>query len=141
MANNYDILEKLTQGTDNFEEVDVTVDDENIPVSLRPLNSGELNELRKIEKKPFTMKMNLNANGKRQDVKKESSKQTMNVGMADFTDSQAETMYSAVAWSMEISVDEVRNFKVGVPEAIFEEVIRISNLPDDLETVKQFRKQ
>ena len=65
----------------------------------------------------------------------------MNVGMADFTDSQAETIYSAVAWSMEISVDEVRNFKVGVPEAIFEEVIRISNLPDDLETVKQFRKQ
>ena len=85
MANNYDILEKLTQGTDNFEEVDVTVDDENIPVSLRPLNSGELNELRKIEKKPFTMKMNLNANGKRQDVKKESSKLKGNRSLTDDT--------------------------------------------------------
>ena len=64
----------------------------------------------------------------------------MDIGMAEFTDSQAETLYSAVAWSMELDVETVKNFKVGVPEAIFSEVIRISNLPDDLEVVKQFRK-
>jgi len=136
---NYDILEKLTQGTDNVTEVTINVDDENITVCLRPLSSGELTKLRKIEKKPFTMKMNMNSNGKVRDVKKEKSSQTMDIGMADFTDSQAETMYTAVAWSMDIEVDAVKAFKGGVPEAIFEHVMRISNLPEDLETVKQFR--
>ena len=41
--------------------------------------------------------------------------------------------------NMDIKVDEVRTFKVGVPEEIFKHVIRISHLPDDLEVVKQFR--
>ena len=137
---NQDIIDKLILGTDGVEEVTVTVGDEEIPVELRPLNSGELSKLRKLEKKPFTMKMNMNSKGKIRDVKKESSEQTMNIGMADFTDAQAETLYSAVAWSMNIDVETVKTFKVGAPEAIFAEVIRISSLPDDLETVKQFRK-
>ena len=137
---NQDIIDKLILGTDGVEEVTVTVNGEDIPVELRPLNSGELSKLRKLEKKPFTMKMNMNIKGKIQDVKKESSKQTMDIGMADFTDSQAETLYNAVAWSMNVDVETVKGFKVGAPEAIFSEVIRISNLPDDLEVVKQFRK-
>ena len=137
---NQDIIDKLILGTDGVEEVTVTVGGEEIPVELRPLNSGELSKLRKMEKKPFTMKMNMNSKGKIRDVKKESSEQSMDIGMAEFTDSQAETLYSAVAWSMELDVETVKNFKVGVPEAIFSEVIRISNLPDDLEVVKQFRK-
>lgn len=141
MTDNYDILDKLTLGTDEIEQITVTVDDEDVTVNLRPLSSGELSNLRKIEKRPFTMKMNMKSNGKIDRVKKEASQQSMNIGMAEFTDSQAETIYNAVAWSMDIKVDEVRTFKVGVPEAIFKEVIRISRLPDDLEVVKQFRKQ
>jgi hypothetical protein len=137
---NQDIIDKLILGTNDFEEVKITVKGEELPVQLRPLNSGELSELRKMEKKPFTMKMNMNSKGKIRDVKKEASKQSMDIGMADFTDSQAETLYTAVAWSMDVDVEAVKGFKVGVPEAIFSEVIRISNLPDDLEVVKQFRK-
>ena len=137
---NQDIIDKLILGTNDFEEVKITVNGEELPVQLRPLNSGELSELRKLEKKPFTMKMNMNSKGKIRDVKKEASEQSMNIGMADFTDSQAETLYTAVAWSMEIDVDTVKRFEVGIPEAIFAEVIRISGLPDDLEVVKQFRK-
>jgi hypothetical protein len=138
--NNQDIIEKLTLGAQDIEEVTITIDKEKTTVSLRPLTSGELAKLRKIEKKPFTMKMNMGANGKVKDVEK-TSKQTMDVGMADFTDSQASTLYQAVAWSMDIDVESVKNFKVGVPEQIFKEVMRISSLPDDLEVVKQFRKQ
>ena len=137
---NQDIIDKLILGTNDFEEVKITVKGEELPVQLRPLNSGELSELRKLEKKPFTMKMNMNSKGKIRDVKKEASEQSMNIGMADFTDSQAETLYTAVAWSMDVDVETVKRFEVGIPEAIFAEVIRISGLPDDLEVVKQFRK-
>ena len=137
---NQDIIDKLILGTNDFEEVKITVKGEELPVQLRPLNSGELSELRKLEKKPFTMKMNMNSKGKIRDVKKENSEQSMDIGMADFTDSQAETLYNAVAWSMDVDVEAVKRFEVGIPEAIFAEVIRISGLPDDLEVVKQFRK-
>ena len=140
MIDNHDIIEKLTLGTQDIEEVTITVDKDETTVTLRPLTSGELANLRKIEKKPFTMKMNMGSNGKVRDVEK-MSQQTMDIGMADFTDSQAETIYQAVAWSMDIDIENVKNFKVGVPEQIFKEVMRISSLPDDLEVVKQFRKQ
>ena len=140
MIDNHDIIEKLTLGTQDIEEVTITVDKDETTVTLRPLTSGELAKLRKIEKKPFTMKMNMGSNGKVRDVEK-MSQQTMDIGMADFTDSQAETIYQAVAWSMDIDIENVKNFKVGVPEQIFKEVMRISSLPDDLEVVKQFRKQ
>ena len=130
---NYDILEKLTQGTDNVTEVTINVDDENITVCLRPLSSGELTKLRKIEKKPFTMKMNMNSNGKVRDVKKEKSSQTMDIGMADFTDSQAETMYTAVAWSMDIEVDAVKAFKAKGPLAPWMRPTKFPEIPVSLE--------
>ena len=42
---------------------------------------------------------------------------------------------------MDIPEDEVENFDVGIPEKIFQEVIRISNISDDdLTVIKQFRK-
>jgi len=139
---NQDIIEKLTTGRNAVEEITLT---NSVTVTLRPLTSGELTQLRNIEQQPFKMKFKMNQNGKIDDVKKEDitkelGKQTMDVGMAEFTNSQAETMYAAVAWSMDLPVDVVKTFDAGVPEEIFRHVMRISNLPD-LEVVKQFRKQ
>ena len=144
MSNNLDLIEKLTLGTDNIETVTITVDDAEETVDLRPLSSGELTELQKIEKQPFSIKLAMGADGKVQDAEEISSNKTMDIGMADFTESQAETMYHAVAWSMSIGdivipVDTIKGLQNGVPEQIFKEVMRISDI-GDLEIIKQFRK-
>ena len=139
---NFDLIEKLTLGTDNVETVTIDVNGEKCKVDLRPLNSGELTQLQKIEKKPFQMKFNMGSNGKIRDVEKVNT-QSMDISMTDFTDSQAETLYTSVAWSMSIddtivTVDDVKGFISGVPEQIFEHVMRISQI-ENLEIVKQFR--
>ena len=83
------------------------------------------------------MKIGVNQSGKRQSVQTND----VDVNAGEFNKYQTEAMYKAVAWSMDIPEDAVENFAVGVPEQIFEEVVRISSLSEgDLTAIKQFRK-
>ena len=128
--NNNDILEKLTLGKDKTETVKIG----DVEIELRPLTSGELAKLQSIEKQGFSMKVGVNSQGKRPG-------NDVDVNAGEFNKYQTEAMFKAVAWSMDIDPKLVEEFQVGVPEKIFSEVVRISNLSDsDLTTVKQFRK-
>ena len=129
--NNNDIIEKLTLGKDVTETV--TIEDVNI--ELRPLTSGELSKLQSLEKQGFKMKVGVNQQGKRPN-------NDVDINAGEFNKYQTEAMYKAIAWSMGIKEEQVKEFKVGVPEKIFAQVIRISRLSDnDLTAVKQFRKE
>lgn len=128
--NNKDIIEKLTLG----KEIRETVTINDIEIELRPLTSGELTKLQTIEKKGFQMKVEVNQQGKR-------PTNDIDVNAGEFNKYQTEAMYKAVAWSMDIDPKVVEDFSVGVPEKIFSEVVRISNITDnDLTILKQFRK-
>lgn len=132
--NKQDILAKLTLGKTKKETV--TIND--VEIELRPLTSGELTKLQSIEKKGLIMKIGMNNKGKRESVQTND----IDVNAGEFNSFQAEAMYTAVAWSMDIPEEKVEEFDVGIPEKIFEEVIRISNLSDnDLTVIKQFRKE
>ena len=132
--NNNDIIEKLTLGKDATETVTIDGDE----IELRPLTSGELSKLQSIEKKGFSMKVGVNQQGKRQSV----STNDVDINAGEFNKYQTEAMFKAVAWSMGIDEDVVENFRVGLPEKIFMEVVRISQLSDnDLVGIKQFRKK
>lgn len=139
MSNNFEMLQKLSSGTNHVEEIEVN----GVKLNIRPLSDGELTKLQVIEKKPYTMNMKLNSKGKRGETK---NTQDMDVGMGEFTSSQAKAMYTAVAWSLSIdndtvSIDDVRNLDKGVPELIFKEVVRISKINEsDLSAIKNFRK-
>ena len=134
MTNNQEIIEKLTLGKEATETVNIDGDE----IELRPLTSGELSKLQSIEKKGFSMKVGVNSAGKRQSVQTND----IDINAGEFSKYQTEAMYKAVAWSMGISEDVIENFKVGVPEKIFSEVVRISNISDnDLTMIKQFRKK
>ena len=129
--NNNDILEKLTLGKDKTETVTI----EDVEIELRPLTSGELAKLQSIEKQGFTMKVGINNQGKRPN-------NDVDVNAGEFNKYQTEAMYKAVAWSMGIDEKKVADFDVGIPEKIFNEVVRISNLSDnDLTSIKQFRQE
>ena len=132
--NNNEIMEKLTLGKEQTETVEI----DGIEIELRPLTSGELAKLQTIEKQGFIMKVGVNSSGKRQNL----STNDVDINAGEFNKAQTEAMFKAVAWSMGISEDKVENFTVGMPEKIFEQVIRISNLDDEaLTSIKQFRKK
>ncbi len=132
--NNNEIIEKLTLGKERTETV--TIND--VEIELRPLTSGELAKLQSLEKKGFVMKVAVSPNGKRQNV----TTNDIDINAGEFTEYQTEAMYKAIAWSMDISEEAVRDFGVGVPELIFQEVVRISHISDDdLTSIKQFRKK
>ena len=129
--NNNDIIEKLTLGKEQTETVEI----DGVEIELRPLTSGELAKLQSLEKQGFKMKVGVNQKG-------HSPSNDVDVNAGEFNKYQTEAMFKAVAWSMGVKEEQVKGFTVGVPEKIFSEVIRISNLSDgDLTSVKQFRKE
>ena len=135
MGDNTDLLEKLTLGKDKKETVTITVNGSEEEIELRPLTSGELSKLQTIEKKGFVMKIGMQ-NGKRTST----NLQDMDINAGEFTQYQNEALYKAVAWSMGLKPEQVEQFIPGVPEQIFQEVVRISNLKDnDLTIIKNFR--
>lgn len=137
MGNNNDLIEKLTLGKDKLETLTITVNGEEQSIELRPLTSGELSKLQTIEKKGFVMKIGM-SNGKRTTT----NMSDMDVNAGEFTKYQNEALYKAVAWSMGVKPEQVEEFIPGLPEQIFNEVIRISNLKDnDLTIIKNFRQE
>ena len=140
---NKDMIQKLTLGADDIQTVCIDWDGEELEFKLRPLTSGELSKLQVIEKKPLRVKVNMR-NGKREAIQTNMNDVDINTG--EFTEAQAEAMYKAVALSLsvdgeKVTIDEVRNMIVGLPELLFQQVINVSRLSDnDLTMVKQFRK-
>ena len=139
---NEELIQKLTLGTDNTTPFTVEKDGEKLSGEMRPLTSGELTQLQSMEKQGFVMKIGVDNKGKKQHV----SSKDVDVNAGEFNQYQMQTMYTAVAWSLSIGGDkytkeDIERFAPGVPELLFEEVIKISNLTDkDLTTIKQFRK-
>ena len=137
MTNDIELLEKLTLGKDKTETVTINVNGEEQEIELRPLTSGELSKLQTIEKQGFVMRIGMQ-NGKRTSTTNLSD---MDINAGEFTQYQNEALFKAVAWSMGIEPEQVEQFIPGVPEQIFEEVVRISNLKDkDLTIIKNFRQ-
>ena len=134
---NTELLEKLTLGKDKKETVIIEVNGEDQEIELRPLTSGELSKLQTIEKQGFVMRIGMN-NGKRTSTTNLSD---MDINAGEFTKYQNEALYKAVAWSMGLKPEQVEEFIPGLPEKIFSEVVRISNLDDkDLTIIKNFRQ-
>ena len=83
------------------------------------------------------MRIGMN-NGKRTSTTNLSD---MDINAGEFTKYQNEALYKAVAWSMGLKPEQVEEFIPGLPEKIFSEVVRISNLDDkDLTIIKNFRQ-
>jgi len=127
---NEDVISKLVLGKDKTETV--TVND--VEIELRPLTSGELSKLQVIDKTGIKMKVGMKGN-------RQPNMNDIDVNAGELSKYQTEAMYKAIAWSMDIKEEMVQEFPVGVPEEIFDHVIRISGLTDDdLTVIRQFRK-
>lgn len=134
------MISRLTKGIEATEVITVNGEE----IEIRPLTSGELSELQTIEKKGFVMKVGVGANGKRANVANMSD---VDINAGDFTHYQSEALFKAVAYGLsidgeKIKPEQIQNLPTGVPEQIFNEIVRISNLTNnDLTIIKNFRKE
>ena len=136
--NNLETLRKLTLGTDDTETVKINFENTDYEFEIRPLNDGELTKLQSIEKRPLVVKVGMQ-NGKRTSVQSNINDVDINTG--EFTEAQNEAMYTAIGWSLDVPVDEIKSLPAGLPKVLFEQVIKISKLSDDdLTFIKSFRK-
>lgn len=125
-------------GTEITQIVKIQYEAEDYEFEMRPLNDGELTRLQTIEKKPLAVKVAMQ-NGKRTAVQTNLNDVDINTG--EFTEAQKETMYNAIALSLDVDVENIKTLPAGLPEVLFEQVINISKLSDDdLLTIKSFRK-
>ena len=138
---NLEMISRLTKGIEATEVINVGGEE----VEIRPLTSGELSELQTIEKEGFVMKVGVGAKGKRTNV--ETSNTDVDINAGDFTHYQSEALYKAVAYGLsvngeKIKPEQVQDLPTGLPEQIFNEIVRISNLTNnDLTIIKNFRKE
>ena len=137
--NNQEMIEKLMLGANDKQEIEIEVNNTKATFTMRPLTSGELTRLQTIEKKGFHMTIGMQ-NGKRQTVTTNMNDLEVNVG--EFNEYQSEAMYTAISLSLDLPADNIKDLPTGVPEALFEKVIEISNLSDDdLTAIKTFRQK
>ena len=139
---NLEMLQKLTLGTEATEKVTIIYNEEEREFLIRPLTDGELTKIQSLEKKGFVMKIGVDGKGKRQKVETNTD---VDVNAGDFNECQYEAMYTAIAWSLsideDIPIDQVKGLPYGLPQLLFNEVIRVSGLTDDdLTVIKQFRR-
>ena len=136
---NLEMINRLTKGVEATEIITV----EGVDIEIRPLTSGELSELQRIENKGFVMKLGINPNSRKQKM----DMNDIDINAGDFNQCQNEAMYKAVALGLsigdeKISIAQVQELPPGAPEQIFNEIIRISKITEkDLIIVKNFRKE
>ena len=137
--NNLETLRKLSLGTEDTTKIKINFEDNDYEFEMRPLNDGELTKLQAIEKRPLVVKVGMQ-NGKRTTVQSNINDVDINTG--EFTEAQNESMYTAIGWSLDVPVDEIKTLPAGLPRVLFEQVIKISKLSDDdLTFIKSFRKE
>ena len=136
--NNLATLRKLSLGTNDTTKVKINFENTDYEFEIRPLNDGELTKLQSIEKRPLVVKVGMQ-NGKRTSVQSNINDVDINTG--EFTEAQNEAMYTAIGWSLDVPIDEIKSLPAGLPKVLFEQVIKISKLSDDdLTFIKSFRK-
>ena len=76
---NLEMLQKLSLGTKDVEEVIIDFEGTKADFTMRPLTSGELSKLQSIEKKPLVVTVGMK-NGRRESVKSNIEDVDINTG-------------------------------------------------------------
>lgn len=136
---NADMIYKLMLGKDDFTEVIIVIEDEKIPINLRPLTAGELAQLKRMEQKSIKFHTSVGVDGK-SDVSNSADIET-----DKFLEGQDKAKFQAVAWSMScdgvtVTPEQVKEMKKEIPNLLFKHVIEVSCLTEkDLTSVKLFQ--
>lgn len=145
---NEELIQEILTGVNNT----ITAEIEGLKskITLRPLATKEIMELRKLEKgtSKGTLKMDLPdvKDGMRQ-VKKENIREKVkqleqDIIYADIEEGKDNVILKAVSYSSKIPIEQIEQFPIKITEDIFAKVMEISNVTEkDLDMLKSFRKE
>lgn len=145
---NEELIQEILTGVNNT----ITAEIEGLKskITLRPLATKEIMELRKLEKgtSKGTLKMDLPdvKDGMRQ-VKKENIREKVkqleqDIIYADIEEGKDNVILKAVSYSSKIPIEQIEKFPIRITEDIFAKVMEISNVTEkDLDMLKSFRKE
>lgn len=127
---NKELLDKIIEGTQMEEQVTITFNGEDFTFTLKPLTSGQLSTLQRLERKGLNI--NISSKGKASPI---------DINAGDLADNQAEAMFKGISFSLEAPVEKVKLLPLEIVEALFKEIIRISKVSDnELILVKNFHE-
>lgn len=142
---NQEILDQLINGKDNTEQFEF--EGLSGPLTLRPLTTGEILELQKLEKKDQRYNISVEKDGKtsrkgfRDKTRKEVQKLQNEVDAEQLRENIARTKFRAISLSADIPEKTVEKLPGYLPDLIFEKVVEISKLTEkDLDLIADFRK-
>lgn len=147
---NEELIQEILSGVNNT----ITAEIEGLKskITLRPLATKEIMELRKLEKgtSKGTLKMDLpdekEKDGMRQ-IKKENIREKVkqleqDIIYADIEEGKDNVILKAVSYSSKIPIEQIEKFPIKITEDIFAKVMEISNVTEkDLDMLKSFRKE
>lgn len=145
---NEELIQEILTGVNNT----ITAEIEGLKskITLRPLATKEIMELRKLEKgtSKGTLKMDLpDAKDGMRQVKKENIREKVkqleqDIIYADIEEGKDNVILKAVSYSSEIPIEQIEKFPIKITEDIFAKVMEISNVTEkDLDMLKSFRKE
>lgn len=125
---NKELINKIIEGSQIEEQVQIPFNGEEYTFTLKPLTSGQLSTIQKLERKG----LNINITNK--------GGNTSPVNAGDLANNQAEAMYKAISFSLDAPTDKIRQLPQDIVELLFKEVIRISKVTDnELVLLKNFQ--
>jgi hypothetical protein len=137
---NESILADLIVGTDTTESFEI--EGLKRPISLRPLNNGELLELKKMERGSQKSKLTIKRNMKREDAKNKVEEAMQEIDTAQIQENMENTKAHALFLSAGISRTFYDSLKPGISDLIFNQIMLISEITsDDLDLIKDFREK
>lgn len=145
---NEELIQEILSGVDNT----ITAEIEGLKskITLRPLATKEIMELRKLEKgtSKGTLKMDLpDAKDGMRQIKKENIREKVkqleqDIIYADIEEGKDNVILKAVSYSSKIPIEQIEKFPIKITEDIFAKVMEISNVTEkDLDMLKSFRKE
>lgn len=145
---NEELIQEILSGVDNT--ITAEIEGLNSKITLRPLATKEIMELRKLEKgtSKGTLKMDLpDAKDGMRQIKKENIREKVkqleqDIIYADIEEGKDNVILKAVSYSSEIPIEQIEKFPIKITEDIFAKVMEISNVTEkDLDMLKSFRKE
>lgn len=145
---NEELIQEILTGVNNT--ITAEIEGLNSKITLRPLATKEIMELRKLEKgtSKGTLKMDLpDAKDGMRQIKKENIREKVkqleqDIIYADIEEGKDNVILKAVSYSSEIPIEQIEKFPIKITEDIFAKVMEISNVTEkDLDMLKSFRKE
>ena len=126
---NKDLIEQIIQGTQTEEQVTIKYDGADYTFTLKPLTTGQLSKLKKIEQSGLKVRMD-----------KKGQTEIVPINAGEMAEAQEEAKYEGISFSVDAPVEKVKQLPQSVVDDLFKEIIRISELTDkDLVVVRNFQ--